>query len=348
MNKFIVIDLLWFLKMAPEHITTYSPLRVSFSGGGTDISPFLELYGSALVNTTIDRGVTVKFRKDRNPIEVSSRDFLRSSIPGASRARKGLSDQIVKFLEQRGVTEGRVIINSDVPPGSGLGSSSALITALIAMVNTLGGGEIEAEKLAEESFRWEKEFFGITLGKQDPYAIALGDFKYMEMNSSGNRIVNFQDRPDFIDQIERNSLLVYTGRTRESSEVLQDQVMKSSNGDNKTISRLMELKEMSEQMKSAIENENMEEFASIINRGWKVKRNLSGNVSNPRVDSMIKRALAHGGKAARLLGGGSQGFIYVLSEEGSLYSLQKEMLKVSKFAIRFSFDRRGTRILHKK
>lgn len=334
--------------MALERITSYSPLRVSFAGGGTDISPFLEDYGSVLVNTTIDRGVTVKYRRDDNPIEVSSRDFLRSSVPGSSRTRKGLSHLIVKFLEERGVTRGRMVINSDVPPGSGLGSSSALITAILAIVETLNGNEIVPEKLAGTSFWWEKEFFGITLGKQDPYAIAIGGFKYMEIDSSVSKTVYFPGNAEFLGQIEKNSLLVYTGRTRESSLVLQDQVVKSTNGDDDTIGNLKKLKQMSLDMKKAISGEDLQEFARIINCGWSVKKQLSGGVSNQRVDSMIQKALSGGGIAARLLGGGSEGFIYVLAEEGKLYALQKEMLKVSKFAIRFSFDPSGTRILQKE
>ncbi len=331
--------------MGTQRITSYSPLRVSFSGGGTDISPFIEDYGSALINTTIDRGVTVKYTYDSNPIEVSSRDFLRSSVPGSSRARKGLSHLIVRFLEEKGVEKGRMVINSDVPPGSGLGSSSALITAIMAIVETIHGNPIIPEELAEASYKWEREFFGITLGKQDPYAIALGGFKYMEMNSHGNTVHHFTGNSEFINLIERNSLLVYTGKTRESSDVLRDQVFKSSNGDRGIISNLKELKRMSSVMKEAISNEDLEAFADVINHGWNIKRRLSDNVSNRRVEDIIRKAMSHGAIAARLLGGGSQGFIYVLSENGNLYSLQKEMLKVSKFAIRFSFDPLGTRII---
>lgn len=333
------------MKMEANRITSYSPLRVSFSGGGTDISPFIEQYGAALINTTIDRGVTVKYRSDNNPIEVSSRDFLRASVHGSSRARKGLSSLIVRFLEQKGVDKGTMIINSDVPPGSGLGSSSALITAIMAIVETLHGNEIIPEKLAESSYRWEKEFFGITLGKQDPYAIALGGFKYMEMNGHGHKTQHFTGNNSFLKRIEENSLLVYTGKTRESSQVLQEQVQKSSMGDDSIIENLKKLKEMSVNMKAAISAEDMDKFADLINYGWSIKRQLSSGVTNKRVDHIINTSMNHGAKAARLLGGGSQGFIYIMSEDNNLFNLQKEMLKVSKFAIRFSFDPLGTRVI---
>lgn len=334
--------------MSLERITSYSPLRISFSGGGTDISPFLETYGSALVNATIDRGVTVKYRSDSRPIEVSSRDFLSSSVPGSSRLRKGLSHLIVRFLEQRGVDTGRVIINSDVPPGSGLGSSSALITAVIAMVETLEGNEIIPDEIAESAFKWEKDFFGITLGKQDPYAIAFGGFKYMEINGGSKNVLRFDDSEDFLKTIENNSLLIYTGKTRESSKVLQDQVTKSTEGDSDTLARLKKLKNLAVEMKKTIIKQDISEFASLINEGWQVKKNISANVSNPRVDSIIERAMSHGGLAARLLGGGSEGFIYVLSRDGYVADLQKDMLRVSKFTIRFSFDSLGTRIIYKQ
>ena len=121
-------------------VVSYSPLRVSLAGGGTDIPPYSDLYGSAVVNATIDRGVTLKYNFDQKPLEISSRDFFRSSIAGKHTRRKGLQEKLADLFTDFGISKGRLLINSDVPPGSGLGSSSSLILAALNLIHSVRGG----------------------------------------------------------------------------------------------------------------------------------------------------------------------------------------------------------------
>ncbi|EQD64345.1 GHMP kinase, partial [mine drainage metagenome] len=177
----------------------------------------------------------------------------------------------------------------------------------------------------------------------DPYAIAFGGFKYMEFKGEKFELSYFATSPMFDLEMQSSMLLVYTGKTRESSRILREQVSKSVRGDRTTIERLDQVKALAVEMKTSIEKEDFSSICNIVNRGWELKKKLGSEVSNPTVDRIIETALSKGALAARLLGGGSQGFVLVLSKHGNV-ELQKEMLNLSTFAVRVSFDREGTRI----
>ena len=329
--------------MSTKNTLAFSPLRVSFAGGGTDISPFAEKYGGAVINSTIERGVFLSYTQDSYPIEISSRDFLRTFILG-NHDEDNIQNKIIELLDEYGIRSGRLYISDEVPPGSGLGSSSALITALLKIIHEVRGERIEPLALAEEAYRKEKDFFGITLGKQDPYAIAIGGFKYMEFNPDGIRTEPFSD-DSTVKFIDDRMLLVYTGKTRESSAILSDQVSKSATGDQDTIQRLKELKDITHLMRNAIIERNFDRFFALINQGWNVKKNLGKNVSSEKIEAIISKSISMGAKAARLLGGGNQGFVLIMAEPERLPFIQIEMTKFSTFVTRISTSDRGTRII---
>ncbi len=330
----------------PSKLISYSPLRISFGGGGTDISPFIDEYGSAVLNTTIDRGVRVKYVDDGFPLEISSRDFVKSYlISHERRSSRSVSEKMVDLFSSRNVMSGRVLMNSDVPPGSGLGSSSALTTSVINVINNLNGRNITELELADESFLTERDSLRVTLGRQDPYAISVGGFKFMEFQGNNIRIEKFDQHLTFLHALEKSILLIYTGKTRESSLALAEQVEKSRSGEKETISRLLSLKSAAYEMRDAVRNEDFHRLASLVNRGWEIKKALGSNVTNDKIEKIIKIARSSGAAAARLLGGGSQGFILLIAEDGKLMELQDRMAKLSRLVVRVSFDDRGTRIV---
>ena len=325
-------------------ITVYSPLRISFAGGGTDISPFLENYGGAVLNTTIDRGIMIRYIDDGGSLEVSSRDFLRSALISSTN-NTSMENKIINMFMENGIDTGRIIMNNDVPPGSGLGSSSALINGIIMAIYAIKRKDIDPYDLAKESYLTEKNKFNIILGKQDPYAISVGGLKYMEFRRSGEITQKFALSDPFVTNLEKSMMLVYTGNTRESSRSLQDQVAKSENGDEKTMENLNKLKDLALQLSKAIKAHNRAEVYSIVNEGWSIKKSLGTNVTNKRIDTIIDYALDNGAKSAKLLGGGAEGFILLMSERENIDSLQHKMMSQSDFVIRIHFDGEGTRVI---
>lgn len=327
-----------------EKTVSYSPLRISFGGGGTDISPFPEKYGGSVVNTTIDRGVTATYVPDQYGLEISSRDFLRSFVLNESPGSKDLLNKILGLFEMHGILKGRVVLNGDVPPGSGLGSSSALTTSLLNLIHHIKHEKRTWREVADEAFRLERDYFGVILGKQDPYAISLGGFKYMEFKGDMVDATPLNQFKEFIEDIEKRTLLLYTGKTRESSQVLKEQVASSSLGEEKTLINLKNMKKIADEMKLCVMDGNSDRFIELINHGWEIKKKFGNNVTNKTIDGIIEKALSSGAQGAKLMGGGSQGFILMIAKKGEIENLQKEMMSFSDLVIRVNFDYEGIRI----
>lgn len=330
--------------MAIKRYAAYSPFRISFGGGGTDISPFCNTYGGAVINTAIDRGVTVIYTPDEYDLEISSRDFLKTVLIGKGSSGNNVLNKMSGLLESRGISKGRIVINSGVPPGSGLGSSSALTTALLKLIYLIQGKEVDQWDLAREAFNLEHDYFGVTLGKQDPFAVSLGNFKYMEFEASGEKSTDLSKYSGFMKELEKRTLLVYTGNTRESTSVLQEQVAKSKHGDSDVVSNLQIMKRLATEMKDSTASGDFDAFTKALNTGWNLKKKLGKKVSNERIDSLISFAMGNGADAAKLMGGGGDGFLLVISKHDKVQQLQKSLMDSSNFVVRVSFDRNGTRI----
>lgn len=328
-----------------DRVISYSPFRISFGGGGTDINPFCDRFGSAVLNATIDRGVTVTYTRDPYELEISSRDFLKSFLVSSSDDR-GVLNGILELFRKNGVDRGRLTINSGVPPGSGLGSSSALINALLLILKKESGETYDSYSLAKEAYELESGYFGITLGKQDPYAISIGGLKIMQFKRDDVSCCMINHDMETIRDLEGRILLVYTGNTRESSNVLRSQVELSAREENPVNRTLLEIKDTALRMGDALASGDLETFSSLMNDGWHLKKKVNPDVSNAKIEDIIARAMSNGAEAARLMGGGKEGFVLLIARPGKVETLQKAMMQVSEFTIRISFDEKGTRLVH--
>ncbi|MEM0127618.1 MAG: kinase, partial [Thermoplasmatales archaeon] len=229
-------------------ISVFSPYRVSFIGGGTDVPPFPDLHGGSVINATIDRGITVRYVDDGMPLEISSRDLLKSWSSVAS-AGNNFLNKISNLFEMNGIRTGRLSVAGDVPAGTGLGSSTSLVLALLTVINRMKGVGIDWMKMAEESYRIEKDHFKVTLGLQDPYAIPFPGLKYVEFSGGKAKVEKLDAANSFTNLLSSSSIIIYTGSTRNSSVELQDEVSKLNKGSNEIIKTLLEIKNVTLQAK---------------------------------------------------------------------------------------------------
>ena len=325
-----------------KKISVTCPYRISFSGGGTDISPFPEMYGGCVINATIDRGIRLNYVDDGKHLEISSRDILKS-WSFSKRIHNNFLDGVTALFKERGIEKGRLSISGDVPPGTGLGTSSALVLGLLQIIKLLNGEEVTKARLAEETYEVERNFFGATLGKQDPYAISFGGVKYVEFGKNSYKMEVFDYRLPFIQLLEKSSMMVYTGSSHDSSEELQDEVSRLEEGSGDLIDRLLEIKKNTEEAKESIEEDDFDRFVKLVDSGWELKKGLSKKVTNPKIDALISAAKENGAGAARLMGGGSEGFILIIGDHRRIWKLQKKMMEYSDFVTRISFDFLGAR-----
>ncbi len=278
-----------------RRISVFSPYRISFIGGGTDIPPFSDIYGGCVINTTIDRGITLNYTEDGEPLELSSRDFLKS-WSSSSNPLNSFLESIALLFKERGVSKGRLSISGDVPPGTGIGSSSALVIGLLEIIHSLNGDNPIPEDIARETYDLEKKFFHVSLGRQDPYAISLGGMKYMEFRGEDFRIERFDLGSSLVNLLEKSTLMFYTGSSRSSSEALEEQVKKMNDGSEEVLQTLKEIKNATLEGRKAVISNDFERFAEIINYGWKLKKGLGKKVSNPKIDRIVNVALQNGAK----------------------------------------------------
>ncbi len=325
-----------------KRISSYSPLRVSFAGGGTDISPFLEKYGTSVLNTTIDKGVYVSYVEDSSPLEITSRDFLKTIVFGAENG-SNFQEKIMELFIKNGISKGRIYINGEVPPGSGLGSSSAMVNSMIRIIQEINGEYSGTLDLAKKSYETERHHFNITLGIQDPYAIAEGGFKYMESDGSYFMFQHLEDSR-IMEKLEEGMIIAYTGSTRESSEALKEQVIKSERGEKDILENLNHLRQIARDLLKSTEDSNWANFCRKVNEGWEIKKSLGKNISGEKVEKIIGIAMSNGAKAARLLGGGMQGFVLILAEKTDVWRIQNQLKMLSEFVLRVSPSGKGTHL----
>lgn len=323
-------------------VSVFSPYRVSFSGGGTDVSPFPDIYGGCVINTTIDRGVNLIYKDDGEPLEISSRDLFRS-WNFSNQPHDNFLEGITLLFRERGIDKGRLTISGDVPPGTGVGSSSALVLGLLNIINILNDKKVTKDAIAEETYNVERNFFGVTLGRQDPYAISIGGPKYMEFSKGGFRVEKFGPEDPFIQLLEKSTLMLYTGSSHNSSDALQEQVSKLKHGSDKFVERLKEIKNVTQEVRKAIKTGDFDKFVELLNYEWNLKKGLGRSITNDKIDKLIKTSLDSGAKAARLMGGGAEGFILLIAESGNVWKLQKTMMEHSDFVTRLSFDYDGVK-----
>lgn len=264
-------------------IRSAAPLRLGLAGGGTDVSPYSDIYGGAVLNATISMYAYATIEpRDDNKIEIVSVDrkesILTDAVPyleidGKLDLIKGVYNRIVKDFNKGKPLSFTIYTYADAPPGSGLGTSSTLVVAVIgAFVEwlKLPLGEYDIAHLAFEIERIDLKQAG---GKQDQYAATFGGFNFMEFYDNHKVIVNpLRIKQEVIDELQHNLVLYYTGTSRLSSKIIEAQIKSVETGKKKSIEAMHKLKEQAILMKEAILKGKVDEVGEILHLGWQYKK----------------------------------------------------------------------------
>lgn len=299
-------------------IRAKAPLRVSFAGGGTDVSPFPALEGGAVLSATIDRYAygSLTARSDRR-IKIESVDLARSLEfaigPDTHHALRfnGDLDLPKAVLKRIGIQQDGgfdVLLRSTVPPGSGLGSSSTLTSVLVGLIREHYRLDLTAYETAELAFEIERLDLGISGGMQDHYAAVFGGVNFIEFGNGV--VVNALRVPDVVvNELELNLLLADTGVTRDSGRILEDQTSRVEQKNTDTMDALREQKALAVQMKAALLRGQLSEFGDLLGEAWRQKRLMSPRIATPRIDEVIDVAIRRGARSGKVTGAGGGGHI---------------------------------------
>ena len=295
-------------------IRSKAPLRLGFGGGGSDITAYYRQYGGYVLNATIDMYAYCTIAPGGGSIGFYAADLNESAefavgreLPAAAKLKLhcGVYNRIMREYPAAAVRPFTMTTYSDAPPGSGLGSSSTMVVAMIkAYVEYLNLplGEYEIAALA---YSIEREDLQLAGGKQDQYAATFGGFNFMEFYADEKVIVNPLRLKRWIrNELEASLVLYYTGVSRESANIIDAQIKSTQSSDAKRMESMHHIKEFSVRMKEALLRGDFAGFAACLNEAWFAKKNAADAISNPLIDGLYDFALQHGAQAAKISGAG--------------------------------------------
>lgn len=320
-----------------------APLRISFCGGGTDVPPYPDLYGGCVLSCTIDKYAYVSARsREVDAVRVESRD-LKRVMEFASHDDDGEPDLARSIIRRFGETALECYMHSDAPPGSGLGSSSAMIVALIGALAKRQGLSLTPYQIADLALKVERLDLQISGGLQDQYAAAFGGFNFIEFTKDGVVVNPLRIAQETLDELHYNLLLCYTGRTRLSSNILSEQTANVVSKNDRVMEGLSELKAMTVEMKRALLVGDCRSFGELLNDAWKLKRTFASGITDPSIDEMYEAACGAGAIGGKLLGAGGGGFLLFFVPFTRRDHVRLRLEEMGGKSVDFQFEPRGAR-----
>jgi D-glycero-alpha-D-manno-heptose-7-phosphate kinase len=310
------------MKPALTKVRAKAPLRLGLAGGGTDVAPYSDEFGGMVLNATVSLFAycTVEERRDGR-VRFSALDIDATFDHAAVEVLPVNHDlSLVAQCYNRIVADycgGKpfgvsILTHADVPPGSGLGSSSTMVVAVITALAEylrLPLGEYEIAHLA---FVIERIDLGLSGGKQDQYAATFGGFNLMEFYADDRVIINpLRLRPWIVSELEAGLILYYSGRSRSSAKIIDEQVRNVQTGQTKSIEAMHQLKDQARQMKEALLLGRFGAFGEVMRSGWSSKRAMAANISTDEIENVLEAALAAGAHGGKISGAGGGGFIMI-------------------------------------
>ena len=325
-------------------------MRLGLAGGGTDVSPYSDLYGGAILNATINMFAytTLEPTDDGKMVFESPDRKLREEYDSAEEIdtegffvlHKGVYNRIVRQFTHQPLSF-RIASYVDVPPGSGLGTSSTLVVSILgAFVEwlKLPLGEYDIARLAYEI---ERVDLGMSGGKQDQYAATFGGFNFMEFNKE-NVIVNpLRIRNRYEDELAHNLVLYYTDTSHVSAEIIEEQQKNVSAKNSQSIEAMHKLKEQAVQMKEALLRGNIDRIGEILDFGWRYKKQMASSITNPRIDGIYNAAKEAGASGGKISGAGGGGFMFFYCPGVTRYAVVEALQRFGGKAKRYEFVNEG-------
>lgn len=327
-------------------IRSKAPLRISFAGGGTDVPPFCDERGGAVLNSTIDRYAycTISPRDDRE-ITIRSLDYgvvEKWQANGDMFTYDGNLDLIKAVLNHFEVSRGfDMFLHCEAPPGSGLGSSSTVIVSIIGAMAEWLNEPLSQYDIANLAYGLERKELGLAGGKQDQFAAVFGGFNFMEFNGAQTIVTPLRVKTDILNELHYQLLLGNTGKTRASANIIQSQTARYMEGDEQVVDALENTKRLARETKDSLMRGNIRHIGELLNESWEQKKRFTSKISNDRLDSVYKTALANGAIGGKISGAGGGGFMFFICEYDRKHIVANELTKMGVDIVNYNFDKYG-------
>ncbi len=306
-------------------IRSRAPLRLGLAGGGTDVSPYCDEYGGAVLNATIDYYAYAALEPlSGDTVEFVSADLNRRACYPAAPALandgcldlfKAVYNHVARQYNHGSPLSLRMSTRVDVPAGSGLGSSSTLVVAMLAAYAEWLNLPLGDYELAHTAFVIEREEAGLEGGRQDQYAAAFGGFNFMEFGANGRVLVNpLRVKEWVVSELEASLLLYFTGNARASAEIIQEQSRNVREGNAQALEAMHAIKEEAFGMKECLLRGDFKRLHALLRSSWESKKRMASQISNEQIERLYACAVAAGAHCARISGAGGGGFMMFLTD----------------------------------
>lgn len=301
-------------------IRSKAPLRIGLAGGGTDVSPYSDIYGGAILNATIDLYAYASLEPlDNEKIEFCVDGTDRCIILDSSKQLEvmegfelfiGVYNRLVKQFGLNALSF-RLTSYIEAPQGSGLGTSSTIVVSLIGAFVEWLKLPLGKYDIAHLAYEIERVDLGMSGGKQDQYSATFGGINFMEFFGNDKVIVNpLNLKNEIINELEFNLLLYFTATQRLSATIINEQVKNVNEKNEKSIEAMHNLKEQAHQMKDSLLKGELHEIGKILHFGWENKKQMAHSISNNLIDTVYETALKNGATGGKISGAGGGGFMF--------------------------------------
>jgi D-glycero-alpha-D-manno-heptose-7-phosphate kinase len=332
-------------------VRSKAPLRLGLAGGGSDVSPYCDIYGGLVLNATINLYAYCTIEEtDDNSITICSYDACVNmryplskelTIDGEASLIKGVYNRVVKNFNLQPQSF-KITTYNDAPAGSGLGTSSTMVVCILKAFTEWKGLPLGDYEIAKLAYEIERKDLMLSGGKQDQYAASFGGFNYIEFMKNDIAIVNpLKIKRWIIDELEASMLLYFTGRSRSSAAIIDEQKKNTERGKSDAIEAMHRIKQSAVDTKLALLKGDINAFANILHEAWENKKRMASHITNPVIQEAMDTAMQAGAKAGKVSGAGGGGFIMFVVEPTHKKAVEAALSSLGGFVMPFSLSDGG-------
>lgn len=328
-----------------------APLRISFAGGGTDVSPYADERGGLVLNATVDKYAYASLRvTDDHTITIKSLDYhtiakFDLDQPLVYNGQLDLVKAAIHRLNRPELNDSgagfELYLHTDAPPGSGLGSSSALVVAIIGVFNQWLHLPLTNYEIASLAYQIERIDLGIKGGRQDQYAAAFGGFNLMEFFGDHVVVNPLRIPDDILNELHYSLMLFYTGGTRLSAHIIDKQTEGFVQKREDVVAAMDEVKRLATETKNALLQGRLERFGDLLNASWINKKKMASSISNPRIDEIYAEARRLGALGGKISGAGGGGYMFLYCPFETQAAITERLETLGALQVDFSFEKNG-------
>lgn len=328
-----------------------SPVRISFGGGGTDLPSYYERFSGCVLSAAINKHFyTVLEKRGDGKIQIISAD-LRTVETWQDIARMDIRGDALEiplavFKELGRNLSVNLFLASEIPPGTGLGSSASVCVNLIKMLAAYSHTLLSKYEIAERAFHIARDVLGRPVGKQDEYASAFGGLNFISFHQDGSTHVEpLKLEPELVRELHSSLLLFFTGASHHSWTILEEQEQSTRNASSVTVEYLHEIRKLAEPMRAALLAGELRDFGLLLHEGWEIKKRLSSKISSARINEMYESALRNGALGGKITGAGGGGFLLLFCPRQHQHAVRNILVDLGAREMGFEFDFQGAQVV---